>query len=441
MSAAANGKKKNVSRKMLGWAFVGLLVLGVLGTILAVIKDPTAERKEKRRAEAEQSLEKLQPGTAADAQRQIDDLKKKLVASQAREEKRAAKEQEDQDKKALDAFGGADGGLLPGAPTQQGQGRSQKPATGANQIDPEMLKMLQEASAEANKAPALSETLRAGSGGASPVAALGGKGGGSGIVYDNYGKGGVAGVLGGGKAAGSGGDDDLFGDTSKDGAAASKTGAAAASGIYEATKPMDPPDRLLVSQGTLLPAQLMSAIDTRNAGQVTAIVSRTIYDSFSHSVPLIPQGSKLIGSYNSTVSAGTSRLAMAFTRIILPNGRAINIANANVASQDGTIGIKGKYHSNLLRMVGPAFAVAALGQWVDTVVTKDEAAEAAAEASGNTYYSKGSVIEQTMPTITSAIQQRYSDAKPYMTLKPGQDIRLVLSQDLQFERTDGQESP
>jgi type IV secretory pathway VirB10-like protein len=421
MSTSSDGNKKAISRKMIGWVFIGLAILTVLSIVVALIKDPAEERKQKKQASAEESLEKLTPGTSQDAQRQIDDLKKKLMAQQARAVKQEARERAKYEEQALEEFGGESTSFLPGAP---GESKSKGGGKGASadQVDPEMLRMLREASEEANQGPALADLLKTG-GAATADGEEARKRGGSGIVYDSYGKGVVA------KALGESSDDDLFGGSDK-GSDASSTG------VYEANRPLDPPDRLLVSQGTLLPAQLITAIDTRNSGQITAIVSRTIYDSFTHSTPLIPQGSKLIGTYSPIVSAGTSRLAMTFTRIILPNGRAINIGDANVSSQDGTMGIKGNYHSNLMRMVGPAFAVAALGQWVDTIVDKEDSNEGS--DSNGSYYSKGTVIEQTMPTITSAIQQRYSNANPYMTLKPGQDIRLVLSQDLQFALRDGE---
>ena len=90
------------------------------------------------------------------------------------------------------------------------------------------------------------------------------------------------------------------------------------------------PDRLqavaspyVVQAGTLIAGALLTGIRSDLPGQITAQVTQNVYDSPSGRYLLIPQGAKLIGIYDSQVSFGQSRVLLAWTRLIMPNGHSI----------------------------------------------------------------------------------------------------------------------
>ena len=81
--------------------------------------------------------------------------------------------------------------------------------------------------------------------------------------------------------------------------------------------------RYVVQAGAVIPAALITGIRSDLPGQVTAQVTEHIYDSPTGKYLLIPQGSKLIGVYDSQVAFGQDRILLVWTRLILPNGRSI----------------------------------------------------------------------------------------------------------------------
>lgn len=201
--------------------------------------------------------------------------------------------------------------------------------------------------------------------------------------------------------------------------------------VSDALRPERPPSERIVNQGVGIPAVLMSRIDTRIAGPITARVTRTIYDSRTHRIPLIPQGSQLVGSYGSGVDAGSDRIEVVMERLILPDGRSIRLPKFPVSGSDGTIGATGTYKSNILRAIGPTFVVALLGQAADRHINRQLPSEDATSPFGMGQQPP-SVLQQTMPKVNEAVMERGQGARPYFVVNPGQEIRVVLTDDIEI---------
>src|SRR5437899_9715968 len=88
----------------------------------------------------------------------------------------------------------------------------------------------------------------------------------------------------------------------------------------------NPASKYIVQAGSVIPAALLTGIRSDLPGQVTGQVTENVYDSPSGRYLLIPQGSRLIGIYDSQVSFGQSRVLLVWTRLIFPNGRSIVLA-------------------------------------------------------------------------------------------------------------------
>ncbi|MHB8887066.1 MAG: TraB/TrbI/VirB10 family type IV secretion system protein, partial [Methylovirgula sp.] len=84
-----------------------------------------------------------------------------------------------------------------------------------------------------------------------------------------------------------------------------------------------PASPFIVQAGTVIPGALITGIRSDLPGEITAQVTENVYDSPSGRALLIPQGSRLIGQYDSQVSFGQSRVLLVWTRLILPNGKSI----------------------------------------------------------------------------------------------------------------------
>uniref|UniRef100_A0A973VWP6 TrbI/VirB10 family protein n=1 Tax=Bradyrhizobium septentrionale TaxID=1404411 RepID=A0A973VWP6_9BRAD len=107
------------------------------------------------------------------------------------------------------------------------------------------------------------------------------------------------------------------------------------------------PDRLVrpaspfvVQAGTVIPAALITGIRSDLPGQITAQVTEAVYDSPTRRARLIPQGARLIGTYDSQVAFGQSRVLLVWTRLIMPNGRSIVLERQPGADASGYAGLE-----------------------------------------------------------------------------------------------------
>jgi type IV secretion system protein VirB10 len=80
-------------------------------------------------------------------------------------------------------------------------------------------------------------------------------------------------------------------------------------------------------QGTIFEATLTSNINTDLPGEVMAVISKNVYSSLDGKYLLVPQNSKLFGSYNSSISYSQSRVQVAWHTLIRPDGYAISLGN------------------------------------------------------------------------------------------------------------------
>lgn len=100
-------------------------------------------------------------------------------------------------------------------------------------------------------------------------------------------------------------------------------GAAKAGYLPNAVVPQTSPYEL--KRGSVIPAMLITDINSDLPGRIIAQVSENVYNSATGHYLLIPQGTKLMGRYDSKVSFGQSRVLVIWTDIIFPNGSTLQI--------------------------------------------------------------------------------------------------------------------
>lgn len=393
--------KKPFNRKLAVIVAVALSGLMLLVAMTRGLRDPREAAKEAADRKKVEELRSQPTGSADAGAAEVQRLMQEKVAEQRR-----ANVGSDPDKAAFDA-------MLSGAPG----------AAGLPPIDPKLDALAQAQEEVMRTAPSLQQTASAA--GLPPMGGRPGVGQGAGAAsaggsegkpayYENYGKSG----------SGIPTASELVTGTSAEKKQAAE--AAGASGFYEPTKPEAPPSARIVGKGAILPAVLASRIDTRQAGPIIAIVTRTVFDSATQQVPLIPQGSKLLGRFETDVRPGVDRIRAAFSTLVLPDGRQIDLGDTQAAAKDGTIGVGGRYKSNIMRAIGPSLVVALIGQKLDHDIPSESA------GGGGLNYQSPTVAQQVIPQVNQAVMQRYSAAKPYFIAAAGQEIRLILTEPLEI---------
>ncbi|MEL7689454.1 TrbI/VirB10 family protein [Citromicrobium bathyomarinum] len=129
-------------------------------------------------------------------------------------------------------------------------------------------------------------------------------------------------------------------------------------GTTAQAKPLSNP-ATTVTEGTLIPAVLETAIDTDVPGFVRAVVSQDV-KSFDGKNVLVPRSSRLIGQYQSGLQAGQKRAYVIWTRVIRPDGVSVNLQSPGVGF-DGKTGLPGDVDSRFFQRFGSAMLLSVIG--------------------------------------------------------------------------------
>lgn len=170
-----------------------------------------------------------------------------------------------------------------------------------------------------------------------------------------------------------------------------------------------------VTQGTLIPAILETAINTDVPGYVRAVVSQDVR-SFDGTKVLVPRSSRLIGQYQSGVQNGQKRAYVIWTRLIRPDGASVNIASPAVGF-DGTTGLAGDVDTHFFSRFGSAMLLSVIGGL-------------SAIGSGGASVVLGGTGQSA---ASSAIQQD-GNRSPTIRVKMGEPIRVFTARDLDFSQ-------
>ncbi len=204
----------------------------------------------------------------------------------------------------------------------------------------------------------------------------------------------------------------------------------------------DPVSSWEVKAGTVIPAALITAINSDLPGEIIAQVTQPVYDHVTGRTVLIPQGARLIGQYDSQIAYGQERALIAWNRIVMPDGRSINIGAMEGADLTGASGLHDRVDGHFWQL--------ARGIVLSTVfsVGAASAQDAGARSSGGfVLNSAGAGVSTQATQVGQDITARDLDRQPTLTVRAGWPLRVLVNKDLVFpqENTmsypDGQTMP
>ena len=183
----------------------------------------------------------------------------------------------------------------------------------------------------------------------------------------------------------------------------------------------NPASRYIVQAGAVIPAALITGIRSDLPGQVTAQVTENVYDSPSGKYLLIPQGSKLVGAYDSQVSFGQDRVLLVWTRLIMPNGRSIVLERQPGADSQGFAGLEDEVDHHWGRLFAAAALSTLLGVGAELGASGNDSAIVAALRRGS-----ADSLNQTGQQVV----RRNLNIQPTLTIRPGFPVRVLVNRDL-----------
>jgi type IV secretion system protein TrbI len=179
-----------------------------------------------------------------------------------------------------------------------------------------------------------------------------------------------------------------------------------------------------VKASTIIPATLITGINSDLPGPIIAQVRERVYDTVTGQHLLIPQGARLLASYDSMVAWGQERVLMCWNRIIFPNGSSINLHCMPAADLKGQAGLTDEVDNHWDRLM------AAVG--LSTVLSLGAQA-VAGDPSGYQPNLAQRAAGNAAGQINGAGQgvvQRQLNLQPTITVRPGFGVNVIVTKDM-----------
>ena len=181
------------------------------------------------------------------------------------------------------------------------------------------------------------------------------------------------------------------------------------------------PSPWTLSAGTIIPASLLTGLNSDLPGTVIAQVTENVRDSATGRTILVPQGARLIGSYDSQVAFGQRRALLVWQRIVFPDGASIRLDNAPATDLSGYAGVEDRVDFHTWRLLQGIALSTLLG--VGTEVSLGSGESDLVQA----------IRESTQQNASRAgdqITRRNLDMQPTIRVRPGWPLRAVIHKDL-----------
>ncbi|MEL1262842.1 TrbI/VirB10 family protein [Pseudoxanthomonas putridarboris] len=194
--------------------------------------------------------------------------------------------------------------------------------------------------------------------------------------------------------------------------------------IYGSAEVQTPRSPYQLMAGTVIPAALLTAVNSDLPGQVIATVTEHVYDSLTGRHLLVPQGSRLIGQYDSQVAYGQRRVLLVWTRLIRPDGSSLVLDRLPATDVAGQSGVEDRVDWHWRRI----FAGAALSTLIG--IGAELAAPDRVDADGRIVIATRESVQETVNQVGQQVTRRNLDLQPTLTVRAGFPVRVVVNRDL-----------
>jgi len=179
-----------------------------------------------------------------------------------------------------------------------------------------------------------------------------------------------------------------------------------------------------VMAGTIIPAALVTGINSDLPGQIIAEVTQPVYDTATGRTLLIPQGSRLIGHYDSQVAFGQQRVLLVWSRLVLPDTSSIALDKLPGIDPAGYAGLEDRVDWHWSRLLGGAALSTLLGVSSELAVSNEGG------VNGNTVLALRDSAQDTANQVGQEFTRRNLSIQPTLTVRPGFPVDVMVNKDL-----------
>lgn len=194
--------------------------------------------------------------------------------------------------------------------------------------------------------------------------------------------------------------------------------------IYSSASMQTPRSPYQLMAGTIIPAALVTGINSDLPGEIIATVTQNVYDTVTGRYLLLPQGSRLLGQYDSQVTYGQRRVLLVWTRLLMPDGSSIVLERLPGVDMAGYSGVEDGVNWHWGRIFAGAALTTLLGVNAQLVAA-------------NTNTNSGSIVIATRQSAQDSVNQvgqqitrKNLSIQPTLTARPGLPLNVIVNKDI-----------
>lgn len=181
--------------------------------------------------------------------------------------------------------------------------------------------------------------------------------------------------------------------------------------------------------GAVIPAALITSIDSDLPGLLVAQVRQNVYDTVTGRALLVPQGAKIVGAYDSRISYGQGRLLVTWTRLIYPDGVSVDLKDMAGADLAGRAGFDAHVQNHTSKLFRGVLLLSIIGAGAQLSQPQQLTINGSAPGAGQIL--AGSVGNQ-IANASTQITQRQLSVSPNLRVAAGYQFNVLVDRDLVF---------
>lgn len=186
---------------------------------------------------------------------------------------------------------------------------------------------------------------------------------------------------------------------------------------------LPPRSPFTLAAGSVIAASLITGLNSDLPGFVTAQITQNTYDSATGRILLLPQGSRLLGTYDDVTAFGQERALVVWQRIILPDGSSIRIDNMPAADLEGYAGLADKVDVHTWQLLKGVVLSSLLGVGSELTIGGE----------GDLVRALRESAQQNGSRAGDQIVSRSLSIQPTIRVRPGWPLRVLVNKDLILE--------
>lgn len=193
--------------------------------------------------------------------------------------------------------------------------------------------------------------------------------------------------------------------------------------FYASSGVVAPRSEYELKAGSIIPGVLMTGINSDLPGNIVGQVSENVYDSVRGEYLLIPQGTRVIGVYDSKVSYSQERILIVWNRLIFPNGDSISLEGAQGTDVYGYSGFSGNVNNHTSKLINAALITSFMSAGA-------QMASGNSTAGSQTYGQMASQgVAENISSIGSKIAEKNLNIQPTIEIPQGYRFNIFVDKD------------